>query len=79
MPETLALASLSAGPIGTITLTPDPLESRIDSVMALMTLNDKIGQMIQGLVPTTSSGGFNWGSALGWWRVLFFFFFFCLG
>ncbi|HHX16029.1 MAG TPA: glycoside hydrolase family 3 protein [Fibrobacter sp.] len=64
LPETLALASLSAGPIGTITLTPDPLESRIDSVMALMTLNDKIGQMIQGLVPTTSSGGFNWGSAL---------------
>lgn len=64
LPETLALASLSAGPIGTITLTPDPLEARIDSVMALMTLNDKIGQMIQGLAPTTSSGGFNWGSAL---------------
>ena len=35
--------------LGTITLTRDPLESRIDSVMALMTLKQKLAQMVQPL------------------------------
>lgn len=64
LPETVALASLTAGPIGNIILTPDPIEARIDSVMALMTLDDKIGQMTQGKVSATSYEGFEWGSAL---------------
>ena len=64
LPESVALASLTLGSIGNVILKPDPLEARIDSVMALMTLDDKIGQMTQGLVSATSYGGFTWGSAL---------------
>lgn len=50
-----------AGPqdLGELVLERDPLESRIDSVLALMDLDDKIGQMTQGLIgeksPTSGS------------------------
>lgn len=45
--------------LGELVLERDPLESRIDSVLALMDLDDKIGQMTQGLIgeksPTSGS------------------------
>lgn len=45
--------------LGDLVLERDPLESRIDSVLALMNLDDKIGQMTQGLIgeksPTSGS------------------------
>src|SRR5690554_1424677 len=64
LPESLALSSLMAGNVGEIVLKKDPLETRIDSVMASMSLDDKIGQMMQGLAPATSTGTFAFGSAL---------------
>ncbi|NLB64054.1 MAG: glycoside hydrolase family 3 protein [Fibrobacter sp.] len=65
LPETLTVTSLDAKDLGNIVLKTDPLEARIDSVMDLMSLDDKIGQMTQGNAEGgTSSGGFNWGSAL---------------
>lgn len=64
LPESVALTSLTAGPIGKVILKPDPLEARIDSVIASMTLDDKIGQMTQGKVSATYYEGFTWGSAL---------------
>jgi len=51
--------------VGTVVLERDPLEKRIDSVMALMDLNKKIYQMTQAQVGTSfgSSGSF-YGSVL---------------
>lgn len=40
----------------TVVLRRDPLERRVDSVMALLTLDDKVGQMTQGLVSGAYSG-----------------------
>ncbi len=40
----------------TVILEADPVERRIDSVMALMTLDDKVGQMTQGLVSGAYKG-----------------------
>lgn len=53
LPRDIALAS-SIEAMGTVVLTRDPLEKRIDSVLALMTLDDKIGQMTQGVIGSGS-------------------------
>ena len=47
-------------------LTRDPLEKRIDSVLALMSLEDKVGQMTQGVIGTGSKdlGTYMLGSLL---------------
>lgn len=49
----LSIESLSAD-MGTIELLRDPLEDRIDSVMAGMDLADKLGQMTQGVIGSGS-------------------------
>lgn len=49
----VVLAS-SVESVGNVVLTKDPLEKRIDSVMALMDLDDKVGQMTQGVIGTGS-------------------------
>lgn len=49
----LSIEGLS-GDLGTIELLRDPLEDRIDSVMAVMDLDDKLGQMTQGVIGTGS-------------------------
>jgi len=54
IPDTLIPASTTLE-LGNIVLARDPLEDRIDSVMALMTLKQKIGQMTQPLSATGSS------------------------
>ncbi|MBK9575680.1 MAG: glycoside hydrolase family 3 C-terminal domain-containing protein [Fibrobacterota bacterium] len=46
--QTLALAVADSNV--TVVLEPDPVERRIDSVMTGLTLDDKVGQMTQGLV-----------------------------
>jgi len=58
LPETVDYSKLSGGDAGTIVLKRDPLEKRIDSVMALMNLAEKIAQMTQ---PELSSGPFSSG------------------
>lgn len=58
LPDTVDFTSFVED-VGTITLQRDPLEDRIDSVMALMTLNDKIYQMTQ---PQQSSSNVYGGS-----------------
>jgi len=51
--------------VGTVVLERDPLEKRIDSVMALMDLNKKIYQMTQAQVGTSfGSNGSFYGSVL---------------
>lgn len=40
--------------LGILELVPDPLEKRLDSVLALMDLDDKLGQMTQGVIGTGS-------------------------
>ncbi|MCL1956286.1 MAG: glycoside hydrolase family 3 protein [Fibromonadales bacterium] len=55
--------------VGTVVLERDPLEKRIDSVMALMNLDQKIYQMTQAQVPqrgniSFGSGGNLYGSIL---------------
>ncbi|MBK8804454.1 MAG: glycoside hydrolase family 3 C-terminal domain-containing protein [Fibrobacteres bacterium] len=54
LPQTLP--SSSSDSIVSVILAPDPLERRIDSVMAGLTLDDKVGQMTQGLVSGTYRG-----------------------
>lgn len=51
LPQSVALTS-SIQDLGTVVLRRDPLERRIDSILALMTLDDKLGQMTQGLIGT---------------------------
>lgn len=51
LPQTVWLANTSLPQaLGNVVLERDPLESRIDSILALMNLDDKIGQMTQGLI-----------------------------
>lgn len=51
LPQTVWLANTSLPQaLGNVVLERDPLESRIDSILALMELDDKIGQMTQGLI-----------------------------
>ncbi|MCL2282245.1 MAG: glycoside hydrolase family 3 protein, partial [Fibromonadales bacterium] len=51
--------------VGTVVLERDPLEARIDSVMELMDLDDKIRQMTQ---PQASSTG--WGGGGTTWNLI---------
>lgn len=68
LPETLTVAALgeSAGGTGSvkITLKRDPIEDRIDQLMANMTLDDMVAQMTQSLVPNIKCGNGICGSSL---------------
>ncbi|MDR0306725.1 MAG: glycoside hydrolase family 3 C-terminal domain-containing protein [Chitinispirillales bacterium] len=64
LPHTRNLDSFS-GDLGTIVLQRDPLEDRIDSVMAMMTMAEKIGQMTQPQLGTGSTGSVSSPSASG--------------
>jgi len=55
LPKSLKYGGISGGNAGTVVLERDPLENRIDSVMKLMSLAEKIAQMTQ---PELGSGGF---------------------
>lgn len=58
LPQTVWLANTSLPQaLGNVVLERDPLESRIDSILALMNLDDKIGQMTQGLIGTRAGSG----------------------
>jgi beta-glucosidase len=50
--------------VGNVVLQRDPLEARIDSVMNLMTLDDKIYQMTQPQVGSFGNGTYLYGSVL---------------
>ncbi len=54
LPKTVSYGSLSGGNAGTVVLESDPIEKRIDSVMALMNLAEKIAQMTQAEQGTPS-------------------------
>ncbi|MDR2592774.1 MAG: glycoside hydrolase family 3 C-terminal domain-containing protein [Chitinispirillales bacterium] len=58
LPKTVNYSEISGGNAGTVVLESDPLERRIDSVMSLMNLAEKIAQMTQ---PELSSGPFSNG------------------
>ena len=63
LPETLSVVPKQKD-YGNITLKHDPIENRIDSIMANMTIDDMIAQMTQAQAPTTTCGGKICGSAL---------------
>ncbi|MDR2555250.1 MAG: glycoside hydrolase family 3 C-terminal domain-containing protein [Fibromonadaceae bacterium] len=64
LPKEVEFSSFSED-VGTVVLERDPLEKRIDSVMALMDLNKKIYQMTQAQVGTSFGSGANfYGSVL---------------
>ena len=63
LPETLSIVP-NKKDYGNITLKRDPIENRIDSIMANMTIDDMIAQMTQAQAPTTTCGGKICGSAL---------------
>lgn len=64
-PETLTVAALAElGKTVKVTLKRDPIEDRIDQLMAAMTLDDLVGQMTQAMVPHVDCGGGICGSAL---------------
>ena len=63
LPETLSVVP-NKKDYGNITLKRDPIENRIDSLMAKMTIDDMIAQMTQAQAPTTTCGGKICGSAL---------------
>ncbi len=62
LPETLSVAPNKN--YGNITLKRDPIENRIDELMASMTIDDMIAQMTQAKAPATTCGGKLCGSAL---------------
>ena len=62
LPETLSVAPNKN--YGNITLKRDPIENRIDELMANMTIDDMIAQMTQAKAPNTTCGGKLCGSAL---------------
>lgn len=65
LPETLTVAKVAEmGKNAKVTLKRDPIEDRIDSLMATMTLDDLVAQMTQANVPTVNCGGSICGSAL---------------
>ncbi len=63
LPETLAVTSNDMA-YGKITLKRDPIEDRIDALLATMTTDDLIAQMTQAQAPTVNCGGSVCGSAL---------------
>ncbi|MDR2577408.1 MAG: glycoside hydrolase family 3 C-terminal domain-containing protein [Chitinispirillales bacterium] len=58
LPNITPSAALAGNAAGTITLTRDPIENRIDSIIALMSTANKIAQMTQPHLSTPTS---NWG------------------
>ncbi len=62
LPETLAVVSQKD--YGKITLKRDPIETKIDALMANMSLDDMVAQMTQAQATTISCGGSTCGSAL---------------
>ena len=63
LPETLSVIPGKKN-YGNITLKRDPIETRIDSIMAKMTLDDMIAQMTQAKAPAVKCGNSICGSAL---------------
>ena len=63
LPETLSVIPGKKN-YGNIALKRDPIENRIDSIMANMSLDDMIAQMTQAKAPSTTCGGKICGSAL---------------
>ena len=63
LPETLSVVP-SQKDYGNITLKRDPIENRIDSIMAKMTIDDIIAQMTQAKAPAVKCGNSICGSAL---------------
>ena len=63
IPETLSIASSNKN-YGNITLKRDPIEFKIDTLMASMTIDDMIAQMTQAMAPTVNCGNSVCGSAL---------------
>ncbi len=63
LPETLSVVP-GKNNYGSITLKRDPIENRIDSIMAKMTLDDMIAQMTQAKAPAVKCGNSICGSAL---------------
>ena len=63
IPETLSVVPGKKN-YGNIALKRDPIEYRIDSLMANMSLDDMIAQMTQAKAPATTCGGKVCGSAL---------------
>jgi len=63
LPKEVAFSSFIQN-VGTVILERDPLEVRIDSVMALMSTDQKIYQMTQPLVGSFNSGANLYGSVL---------------
>ena len=62
LPETLSVTPNKN--YSNITLKRDPIENRIDELMASMTIDDMIAQMTQAKAPNTTCGGKLCGSAL---------------
>ncbi len=62
LPETLSVATMVENE--KIVLKRDPVEDKVDQLMATMSLADMIAQMTQAQVPTVSCGGSVCGSAL---------------
>ena len=66
VPDTIDLSSTNQA-LGTITLQRDPIEAKIDSIIAVLTLAEKIGQMTQAdlaNVGTSSLSSYKLGSVL---------------
>ncbi len=63
LPETLSVVP-GKKDYGNIALKRDPIENRIDSLMANMSIDDMIAQMTQAKAPATTCGGKVCGSAL---------------
>jgi beta-glucosidase len=63
LPETLSVVPAQKD-YGNITLKRDPIENRIDSIMAKMTIDDIIAQMTQAKAPAVKCGNSICGSAL---------------
>lgn len=65
LPETLTVAKLTEmGKAPQVVLKRDPVEDRIDTLMANMTLDDLVAQMTEAMVPNVNCGGGICGSAL---------------
>ena len=62
LPETLQVVTQKD--YGKITLKRDPIETKIDALMANMSLDDMVAQMTQAQATTISCGGSTCGSAL---------------
>lgn len=65
LPETLSVAAVTEmGMAAKVTLKRDPIEDRIDQLMANMTIDDLVAQMTEAMVPNVNCGGGICGSAL---------------